>query len=58
MADLPPNASLTDVRDALPEEWRAAFDEELSRVMLSDLSTWAHGWARCVADGDYPPRPY
>ncbi|MEU3565409.1 hypothetical protein [Kitasatospora sp. NPDC006786] len=55
---LPVTASLTDVRDAVPQEWRPVFDAELSRVLLSDLTTWAWGWARSVEDGDYPPRPY
>jgi hypothetical protein len=56
--NLPLNASLTVLRDALPGEWLGVFEEELSQVMLCDLSTWASGWARCVENGNYPPRPY
>lgn len=55
---LPVTASLTVLREHVPQEWRPLFDEELDRVLLSDLSAWALGWARCVQDADYPPRPY
>ncbi|MFF4821285.1 hypothetical protein ACFY2K_42660 [Kitasatospora sp. NPDC001309] len=55
---LPLNASLTDLQGAVPEQWRGVFDEELSRVMLCDLSTWAMGWLRAVDSENCPPRPY